>query len=331
MFARVVVVNWNGRQWLDTCLDALRRQDVPDCELVVVDNDSSDGSRDHVRRRHPDVQLVSLDRNRGFAGGNNAGAAGARTKYLVFLNNDTRVGHGWLRALVDAAEADDSIGLITSRIVYLNAPDLLDSAGDGYLRAGGGFKHCHGWPVTSAPGSREVFGVCGAAFLIRRELFDTLGGFDEDFFMVYEDVDLSYRARLLGARIVYIEDAVVEHAGSATVGWTSHDAVFFGQRNLEWAWLKNTPRRLIWRSAWPHLAYNVAGAIGYARRGQLIPWFRGKMAALNGLRRMLAKRRGIQRRAVADPEGLWALMDADWIGIKRREKQFDFHHASVRR
>jgi hypothetical protein len=328
MSVSVIVVNWNGLRWLDGCLDALRQQHVPGCELVVVDNASSDGSADHLRSSYPDVRLVALDRNRGFAGGNNAGAAGALSDYLVFLNNDTRVRRGWLQALIDVVDRDPSVGLVTSQIVYMDKPDVVDSAGDGYLRAGGGFKHFHGLPAASASSSREVFGACGGAFLIRRALFEALEGFDEDFFMVYEDVDLSYRARLLGARVIYAHNAVVEHAGSGSLGRVSDSAVFYGQRNLEWTWLKNSPRRLLWRSVFSHLLYDIAGAVAYARRGQLRPWLWGKWAALTSLRSVRAKRAKVAKLGVADCELLWALMGANWIEVKREEKRFDFQYDS---
>src|SRR4030095_14075126 len=97
------------------------------------------------------------------------------------------------------------------------------------------------------------------AFVLRRTLFEAMGGFDEDFFMVYEDVDLSYRARLLGWRVVYEHAAVVLHAGSGRMGRASDLPVLFGQRNLEWVWLKNSPRRLLWRSAVGHMLYDIAG------------------------------------------------------------------------
>src|SRR5207244_237010 len=118
--------------------------------------------------------------------------------------------------------------------------------------------------------------------------------------MVYEDVDLSYRARLAGARCVYAPGAIVRHAGSASIGRVSAPQVFYGQRNLEWTWIKNSPSPLLWRSLVSHVVYGVAGAAGYARQGHLWTWLRGKLAAMAGLGRMLAKRRAIQRRAVAD-------------------------------
>ncbi len=324
MTTRVIVLNWNGWTWLDGCLEALSVQTLPPSEIVVVDNASTDDSVEWVRAHHPRVQVVALSGNLGFAAGNNRGAAGAETDALVFLNNDTVVAPGWLEALVRAAEADPARGLVTSRLVYLDRPDVIDSAGDGYLRCGGGFKYGHGQPAAGWTESREVFGACGAAFLIRRPLFEAIGGFDEAFFMVYEDVDLSYRARLRGARVWYAADAVVRHAGSASMGRVSDLAVFCGQRNLEWTWIRNTPPGLWWRTLPSHLAYTAAGAAGYLRQGQLGPWVRGKAAALAGVPRVWRQRRSVHADTAVDPRELWRLMEPDWLAIKRAEKRFDF-------
>ncbi len=321
---RIVVLNWNGRQWLEGCLDALRRQEGCSFEVLLVDNASTDGSVAFVRERFPECHVLVLDTNLGFATGNNAGARGATAPYLVFLNNDTLVQPGWLAALLRAAEGDRHVGLVTSHIVYMDRPEVVDSAGDGYLRCGGGFKRGHGQSIDRAAGDREVFGACGAAFLIRRELFERLGGFDEDYFMVYEDVDLSYRARLAGSRIVLASGALVRHAGSASLGRISSNAVFYGQRNLEWTWIKNSPSTIWWRSLPSHFLYDLAGGIAYARAGLLGPWLRGKFAAVAGLPAVWRKRQHVQRSARADARELWRLMEADWIGVKRREKAFDF-------
>lgn len=327
MTVRVIVLNWNGQRWLDRCLAALHAQTRMPDEIVVVDNASSDNSVEHLRVTWPQVRVRSLPANAGFAAGNNRGADDAGTEALVFLNNDTEVEPGWLDALVRAAEADPQRGLVTSRVVYLDRPDIIDSAGDGYLRCGGGFKHAHGQPSALSAASRSVFGACGAAFLIRRTLWEGLGGFDEAFFMVYEDVDLSYRARLLGADVWYAADAVVRHAGSASMGRVSDLAVFCGQRNLEWTWLKNTPRGLLWRSLGPHLLYNLAGFAAYARHGRAVPWLRGKAAALAGLPRVLHARTRVQSTRTVTNQDLWDRMEPDWVGVKRREKLFTFRPA----
>jgi GT2 family glycosyltransferase len=322
---RVVVVNWNGRRWLDGCLRAIARQ-TAGAEVVIVDNASDDGSAAFVRASFPSVTVVEAGANTGFARGNNLGAAGASTEFLAFLNNDTVPDPDWLEALVGAADRERA-DLVASRIVFMEPAGVIDSAGDGYLRCGGAFKIWHGRPADTAPPSGEVFGACGAAFLIRRALFEELGGFDERFFMVYEDVDLSYRARLLGARVVYAADATVLHAGSGSLGKLTTAAVYYGQRNLEWTWLKNTPWPLLWRSLLPHVAYGLAGFAAYARGGHAGAWLRAKAAAAGGLPGVLASRRRVQGSRRADSRRLWGQMTANWVGVKRAEKNFDFRGA----
>jgi GT2 family glycosyltransferase len=316
----VIVLNFNGRRWLGPCLEALAAQaGAPSFETILVDNASHDGSAAFVREHFPGVHVLETGRNLGFAAGNNAGAKAASGRALVFLNNDTVPAPDWLAHLAGALEAQPAFALVTARIVFMDQPDRIDSAGDGYLRAGGAFKHGHGGRVADHLETREVFGACGAAFIIRRDVFDELGGFDESFFMVYEDVDLSYRARLAGYRCLYAADATVRHAGSATLGRRSAQAVFYGQRNLEWTWIKNTPRRLLWRSLLPHLLYSLAGVLHYASAGAAVPAIRGKLAALAGLRGALRARRLVQASA-RRPADVARLMERDWIALKRGEK-----------
>ena len=319
----VIVLNYNGVQWLPGCLDAIAAQvGAPSCETLVVDNGSTDGSIALTRTSYPAVRLVEAGTNLGFTGGNNAGARAAAGEWLAFLNNDTMVEPAWLARLWDAALSHPAFALVTSRIVFLHDPSTIDSAGDGYLRAGAAFKHGHGAPAASFTSSREVFGACGGAFMIRRDAFEALGGFDERFFAVYEDVDLSYRARLRGLRVWYAADAVVRHAGSASLGPNSAEAVFLGQRNLEWAWIKNTPRALLLRSAAAHVMYSLAGVVHYARHGRGGAALRGKYSALRGLPGVLADRRRIQASRTVEPSALARHMEPRWLAAKRREKAF---------
>ena len=166
----VIVVSWNGRRHLEACLRAVEGQRDVRTEIVLVDNGSTDGTVDFVRSTFPRVRIVRLEENRGFAGGNNAGAHEARGEFLAFLNNDTVPEWNWLSALRLGIDREAGFALATSRIVYMHDPGVIDSAGDGLFRAGAAFKWHHGEPVETAETSVEVFGVCGAACLMPRRL-----------------------------------------------------------------------------------------------------------------------------------------------------------------
>jgi hypothetical protein len=319
----VIVVTWNGRQYLEACLSAISGQQGVTTETILVDNASTDGTVEYVRSRFPLVRVIALGANRGFAGGTNAGAREARGRYVALLNNDAVPEPEWLRALVRGVNEADGALLVTSRIVYMHDPETIDSAGDGFLRWGGAFKRHHGASVSEALESCEVFGVCGAACLMPRGVFDELGGFDEDFFASHEDVDLSYRARLAGYRCRYVADAIVRHHGSVTIGRTSPLAVFHGQRNVEWVYFKNTPPALLFRTLPGHVFYVAAAALHFARRGALGPFVRAKLAAVAGLPELWRKRSRVQRQRRVGAEVISPLLESRWFDLKRREKQFD--------
>jgi len=316
----IVIVNWNGRQFLDACLDAVAAQQGVNAETILVDNGSTDGSAAYVCERYPWVRVVALTENRGFAGGNNAGVREARGRFVALLNNDTVADPGWLKTLLSAT--DDSV-LTTSRVVYMHDRRVIDSAGDGMLRWGGAFKRHHGDTVDAAMESRDVFGVCGAACLVAKRVFEELGGFDEHLFISHEDVDLSYRARLRGYRCRYVADAVVAHHGSSTLGRVSAFAVYHGQRNLEWVYLKNTPISLLLRTLPGHLVYVAAAAAHFARAGLLGTFVRAKLAALAGIPRVLRQRAAVQRARRVDATAIAIHLDRAWLSTKLREKRFD--------
>jgi GT2 family glycosyltransferase len=319
----VVIVTWNGLQHLDTCLASVQAQRGVTAETIVVDNGSTDGTADYVRSRFPWVRLVRLPENHGFAGGNNAGVREATGRFVAFLNNDTCADAGWLRALLSGVDEADGFALVTSRIVYMHDPNIIDSAGDGVLRWGGAFKRHHGEPASVAATTQEVFGVCGAACLMPKAVVEEIGGFDEEFFASHEDVDLSYRARLRGYRCRYVADAVVRHVGSATLGTVSPFSVFHGQRNLEWMYVKDTPGSLLLKTLPGHIVYDLAAGVHFARIGMLGPYVRAKAAALAGLPRMLRKRAAIQRARRVDASAITPLLDTHWLSTKLREKRFD--------
>lgn len=188
--------------------------DVGDsCEIIVVDNKSSDGSAQLVRERYPQVRLIENRENRGFAAGCSQGAGAATTDVLVFLNQDTRVCAGWLSNLLAALNSDASIGLVTSMLVLMSDPDKINACGQDVHFSGLAFLRGLMQPRESKlyRAQEEVNAVAGASFAIRRSLWQDLGGFDDTLFMYYEETDLSWRAQLAGFSCVYAPGSVVYH------------------------------------------------------------------------------------------------------------------------
>jgi len=308
----VVVVNWNGKPLLADCLQSLRSQTLPDVEVIVVDNGSTDGSADWVRQNFPQFKLVQLNENRGFAGGNNAGIVQARGEWIALLNNDAAAEPDWLEQLYRAVEGNGRVGLAASRVVLTSG--ALDSAGDGMTIAGVPYKRGHGSSPTGVfLKPAEVFGASGCGVLLRRSMLDKIGLLDEDFFCIYEDGDLNFRARLAGFHCIYVPDAVILHRLHGTLGRLSKNYVFYGQRNMEYLYFKNMPGRLFWRHLPVHLLSNLLGFGYFLWRGRPLQFIKGKVAFLRDIKRVLQKRRQIQELRQVDDHAIAALLERRWL------------------
>jgi GT2 family glycosyltransferase len=213
----LIVLNWNGRAHLTGCLDSLRDLDYPAgrLELIFCDNGSTDGSADFVRRRHPDVAVVALPRNHGFAAGNDIAAEAATGEWVGFLNNDMRVPPSWLRDLLGAHERHPEAACLGSRIKSWDGT-RLDFIGGGVNFQGHAFQLDEGAAESNQDRERRVLFACGGAMLIRRSRFLELEGFDRDFFAFFEDVDLGWRLNLLGDDVWYTPEATAFHHHHAT-------------------------------------------------------------------------------------------------------------------
>ena len=209
----LVVLNWNGRRHLDACLGSLQALDYPGerLEIILCDNGSQDDSVEYVRSRFPAVRVIRLNRNYGFAEGNNRAAAVANGEWLGFLNNDMRVEPGWLQNML-APLADQPQG---SRILNWDG-SAIDFIGGGVNFEGHGFQLDHGARQSSRDKSRRVLFACGGAMLIRRDVYKEVGGFDSDYFAFFEDVDLGWRLNLLGYDVWYTSGASVYHKHHGT-------------------------------------------------------------------------------------------------------------------
>ena len=301
MKASVIVVTWNGRELLRKNLPAVLAQSQPDYEVVVVDNGSADGSVELLDREFPGVRVVRLPENRGFAGGNNAALPFCRGEYLVRLNNDARPEPDWLGRLVAAADANPRVGVVASKLVEEGG--LLDSAGDRYLTSWAADKRGVHEPPASFDRADGIFGACGGAALYRRRLVDEIGFFEEDFFLIYEDVDLSFRARLMGWEVVYVPGAVVHHAVGASVDRVPDLKLYYQYRNSEYVWIRNVPGRLLWKHAPVAVLQRLVEVWeAWRLRGRFRIYLRAKRDVLLNLPRLLAQRRRLQRSRRAGPD-----------------------------
>lgn len=286
----IIIANWNGRHWLETCLPALAAQTYPAFEIIIVDNGSTDGSTEWLREYHPHVRLIANTENRGFAPANNQGfrAADPRSEYLVALNNDTRPEATWLAELVGGVNAPD-IGMVASQVILWQEANRLDAAGISVNV--GGMAWNRGWqqPIPDTTEPEEVFGPNGAAALYRRSMLDEIGLFDEDYFAYYEDVDLAWRARRAGWRCLYVPTARVLHHHSATGAKLSHYKAYLLTRNRWWTILKNYDRRGLW--LWPLiLLYDAASLVSQTWQTRSLIGLKARWDVLRSLRSTLAKR-----------------------------------------
>jgi GT2 family glycosyltransferase len=294
MTVAVLIVNWNGGALLKHCLESLQRQLRPPDHIIVVDNASTDDSLARANLR--DVELIRLTENAGFARANNIAArAAAQYDALALLNPDAFAHPGWLQALVDAASAHPDVAAFASQIRLADSPDYLDGAGDSYHVSGRAWRIAHlrhhqQWPARGA----DVFAPCAAAALYRRAAFEEIGGFDERFFCYFEDVDLGFRLRLRGHRSIYVPGAIVHHVSSALSGYRSDFAVYHGERNAVWTYVKDMPSPLLWAYFPQHIALNVAALLYYPTRGQGRAVWRAKWDAIRGLPAVLKQRRLLQ-------------------------------------
>jgi GT2 family glycosyltransferase len=207
----VIIITYNGRHYLQDCLGALCPEIDDAAEIIVIDNNSSDGSPQYIRDFYPAVRLVVNPENRGFAAANNQGAALAAGDVLLFLNQDTRVYPGWLNALSAELARDDAVGLATSCLLLMDRPRCIHLCGQDLHYTGLVSGRGYGQEVQNFAAPAEVNAVSGGSFAIRRDLWQALGGFDETFFMYYEETDLSWRARLAGFRSVYVPGSRLLH------------------------------------------------------------------------------------------------------------------------
>lgn len=310
MEVTAVVVNWNGEGYLAACLEALLALDLS--EVLLVDNASTDGSLALVAERFPGVRVLQVGENAGPARARNLGMEAAKTRWVLALDNDVTVPPDLLEHLEAAVSAAPGAAVVQPRSVF--AADTSSVHYDGGALHYAGLFSLRNWyrPLSGAEGQGtvEVGGFVSLCALVDRNVVLGLGGYDERYFILFEDLDLSHRLRLAGHSILCAEDVTVLHdAGTPGVSFregTSYPSsrVYYHSRNRWlylikcshwWTLLLSIPALFVYEVAW--FAFAV-------RQGGLGAWFRGKLAFFAGLPRSLELRRGVQSSRVVGDRSL---------------------------
>lgn len=324
----IIIVAWNSAESLPRCLDCLSQQTFQDFEVILIDNGSHDNGTNELEKKYPglDLHIERLTTNLGFASANNRGARSARGTWLALLNADAFPEPDWLEKILQAAKQYPEFSFFSSRQIQFNQPDLLDGSGDEYHISGLAWRRFYNYQATQYGfKEEEVFSACGAAAFYSRDDFLKVGGFDENYFSYFEDVDLSFRLRLAGRRCLYVPQAVVHHIGSASSGKISDFVIYHGHRNLVWTYFKNMPGALFWRYLPLHMLMNLFFTISFIFKGRGIAILRAKIDAFYRLPAIIRTRRQIQGSRKIPIHEIWPVMNQEllapyWASRQRHKR-----------
>lgn len=314
----VIIVNYNGGAFIVDCLKSLERQRFKDFEILIIDNASTDNSQDEIRwflkgdSLGSITQLIPLETNVGFGGGNSEALKLAGGKYVALLNNDTVPDKDWLGELVKVMDSDSTVGICASKLIVYGT-DIIDSAGDGFSAALRGFKRGEGGKASLFNKEEYTFGACAGAALYRRKMIEEIGFLDEDFFLIQEDTDLNLRVQLHGWKVLYVPTAVVYHKVRSSIGPMSNTAVYYTLRNSELVRIKNIPFALFIR-CFPEFIIEIVTEFVYfaIKHGRLKLYFKAKIDAMRMLPRMLKKRAVIMKNRKVSNTYLLSIMTPVW-------------------
>ncbi len=289
----VVIPNWNGHEWLPGCIAALRRQTEAAAEVIVVDNGSTDGSLSYLAVGHPEIRVIALDRNTGFAHAANRGIRDARHEFVALVNTDVVLARDWLQRMAEVLGRHPEAASVACKMLSLEDPTRVYDAGDVLRRDGvceqrGRFARDDGrW---DSPG--EVFGACAGAGMFRRDAVLEVGGFDERYFAYLEDVDLALRLRMAGWRCRY-EPVVARHAGEGSSHQLRSGHQFLVTRNTILLLVKSFPIRWLPLVVYRQLAWTWHAA----RERRIRSHLRALCAAAPLVGQMWRERRRLAARA----------------------------------
>jgi hypothetical protein len=245
----VAILNWNGKNFLQALLPELRLLTYPNHTVYVIDNNSSDDSIDYIRQFHPQVKVIQLDDNYGFAGGYNKGFATITADYYLMINSDVEVPPSFIEPLVEMMHADDAIASCQPKLLALQQPKMLEHGG-----AAGGMIDFLGYPLCRGrlfdtseydkgqyDGGTEIFWASGACCMVRRDAYWKVNGMYDFFFMHSEEIDMCWRFIAEGYKIMYCPDSYIYHLGGGTLSHRSPKKVYLNFRNNIIMCFRNSP------------------------------------------------------------------------------------------
>ncbi len=267
----VIVVNWNGKKWLEDCFNTLMSQTYKNTEVIFVDNGSSDDSVQYARDNFPTFKVVTNAENLGFAGGNDVGLKHCTGDYIYLLNNDTRLESSCIEIMVDYMQGHPEVASAQSKMILMSEPGLLDVAGSYWTNTGFLFHYGYGGKISEDKYNKPLpfFSNKGASMMVRAKAIEKVGFFDQDFWCYYEETDLCHRLWIAGYECWYVPKAVMYHAGGGTALTFDNDYIqFHNFKNKLLSFLKNFEIGTLIKFLPIYLALNIAISIYWLFSGK---------------------------------------------------------------
>lgn len=239
----VIILNYNGKKWLEKCLPPWKKEKYPNKEILVVNNGSKDDSAAYVKKYFPQIRLIDIHPNRGYAGGNNYGVKKAKGKYILILNNDTKVTQNLIAPMVELMEKDQSIGVIQPEMRSMIKTDSHDAVASFYTSTGFLYHYGYMQAINKKQYKKQIFcySIKGSCMFMKRTDYQDLGGLDEDFVCYVEESDLCHRVWLSGKKVIYYPKSYMYHygGGDMSIMEKSETTVFRAFRNRYISYFKN--------------------------------------------------------------------------------------------
>lgn len=294
----IIVLTWNGKQYLKNCLDSCFSQSYRNLEIMVVDNASTDGTSEYVKKEYPKCKLIVNKKNYGFAEGNNVGIRSSKGEWVFILNNDTKLHKHCIRELVHSVK-NQKIGMASPAMYYWGKD--IDTRGLRLLKQG------YTKDIKKLAEAKHLLAPCGGAAFYSREMLEQTkmkrkkrdDYFDSDYFIYAEDFDLGLRARLAGWQCIHVPEAKVDHLHGATMNKYSDRQVYLGDRNRSWTIVKNYPATIFIKYFPYFLLMHLATLIKWVLKGKSIPIIKAKIVLLITFPLIFKKRRKIQSKRTA--------------------------------